>query len=69
LHEPGVTKQPAGRVNDARAYVEFWPAGVVASGRFVCTGCGNGVSIKHVLPRCLLCGARLWERAELTRIF
>jgi hypothetical protein len=45
-------------------YVEFWPAGTIASGRFCCTACGNAVNVKHVLPRCLLCGEGLWEREE-----
>lgn len=43
-------------------YVEFWPAGTVARGWFVCTGCLNTVTVHHVLPRCLVCGGRLWER-------
>jgi hypothetical protein len=47
-----------------RAYVEFWPAGTMAHGRFRCAACGNAVNAKHVLPRCLLCGERLWEREE-----
>jgi hypothetical protein len=47
-----------------RDYVEFWPAGTHATGRFFCTACGNAVSVKTVLPRCMLCGERLWEREE-----
>lgn len=47
-----------------RDYVEFWPAGTVASGRFRCTACGNASHIKFVLPRCHTCGERLWERDE-----
>ena len=34
----------------------------VGSGRFHCTACGNAVTVKYVLPRCQLCGERLWER-------
>jgi hypothetical protein len=68
VHEPGVGKEPAGRLDHGRDYVEFWPAGVVAQGRFICTGCGNGVSVSYVLPRCFLCGARLWERVKLTAV-
>ena len=68
MYEPGVQSKPAGPSADGRAYVEFWPAGVIASGRFVCTACGNGVSVRQVLPRCLLCGERLWERVELTQV-
>jgi hypothetical protein len=49
---------------DEREYVEFWPAGTIASGRFCCTACGNAVNVKNFLPRCLMCGERLWERAE-----
>src|SRR6266545_4373529 len=45
-------------------YVEFWPPGTAAEGRFCCTACGNSVSVRLVLPRCMLCGERLWERAE-----
>ena len=45
-------------------YVEFWPAGTRAKGRFRCTACGNAVNVKMVLPKCELCGERLWEREE-----
>lgn len=45
-------------------YVEFWPAGTFATGRFRCAACDNIVSVREVLPRCMLCGQRLWERAE-----
>ena len=45
-------------------YVEFWPAGAMAKGRFCCTACGNAIMVKTVLPRCMLCGEGLWERAE-----
>jgi hypothetical protein len=47
-----------------RDYVEFWPAGTMATGRFSCAACGNVVAVKQVLPRCMLCGERLWEREE-----
>jgi len=47
-----------------RDYVEFWPAGTIASGRFRCTACGNAADVKFVVPRCLMCGERLWEREE-----
>jgi hypothetical protein len=43
--------------------VEFWPAGVATSGWFLCAACGNAVIVRQVLPRCMLCGERLWERA------
>jgi hypothetical protein len=45
-----------------RDYVEFWPAGTMAKGRFRCTACGTSMDIKFVLPRCQQCGERLWER-------
>jgi hypothetical protein len=48
----------------AEEYVEFWPAGSRAKGSFSCTACGNTVTVREVLPRCGMCGARLWERAE-----
>ena len=47
-----------------RDYVDFWPAGTVATGRFRCTACGNDSSVKHVVPACPQCGERLWERAD-----
>jgi hypothetical protein len=45
-------------------YVEFWPAGSRAKGSFSCTACGNTVTVREVLPRCGMCGARLWERTD-----
>jgi len=45
-------------------YVEFWPAGTLAKGQFACTACGNRVTVHQVLPRCMVCGERLWERAD-----
>jgi hypothetical protein len=47
-----------------RDFVDFWPSGTVARGRFRCTACGNVADVKFVLPQCLLCGERLWEREE-----
>ena len=44
-------------------YVDFWPAGIAATGWFSCTACGNSVKVRQVLPRCMLCGERLWERS------
>ena len=44
--------------------VEFWPAGALGKGQFSCTACGNRVTVHQVLPRCAVCGERLWERAE-----
>jgi hypothetical protein len=45
------------------AYVEFWPAGTRATGRFRCAVCGSAVTLHQVLPRCSMCGDGLWERA------
>ena len=45
-------------------YVEFWPAGTLAKGQFACTACGNRVTVHNVLPPCMVCGERLWERAD-----
>ena len=56
------------RVSPASAgedeYVEFWPAGTLAKGQFACTAYGNRVTVHQVLPRCMVCGERLWERAD-----
>jgi predicted RNA-binding Zn-ribbon protein involved in translation (DUF1610 family) len=62
--EPVKVTKPAGRVDDERDYVEFWPAGVATSGWFLCAACGNTVIVRRVLPRCMMCGERLWERAQ-----
>jgi hypothetical protein len=64
--EPGEAIKPALRVLEERDYVEFWPAGVATSGWFVCAACGNTVIVRQVLPRCMMCGERLWERALVT---
>lgn len=66
MHEPGEATNPAVRADDPRDYVEFWPAGVATSGWFLCTACGNAVIVRQVLPRCMLCGERLWERAQIS---
>ena len=63
MREPQSALQAVGTVAE-REYVEFWPAGAVATGRFRCTGCGNATSVKYVVPACQQCGERLWERAE-----
>jgi len=57
-------REPQPHALAEREYVEFWPAGTHATGRFCCAACGNAVSVKTVLPRCMLCGERLWEREE-----
>jgi len=45
-----------------RDYVDFWPAGAVATGRFRCTACGAAAEVKYVVPACPQCSERLWER-------
>ncbi|HEX9380336.1 MAG TPA: hypothetical protein VF891_02475, partial [Gaiellaceae bacterium] len=62
MKEPEHAVQPQRGTATAREYVEFWPAGAMATGRFHCTACGNAVSVRRALPRCMLCGERLWER-------
>jgi hypothetical protein len=61
---PGERTRPAERAADERDYVEFWPAGIATCGWFLCAGCGATVIVQKVLPRCMLCGERLWERAQ-----
>jgi predicted RNA-binding Zn-ribbon protein involved in translation (DUF1610 family) len=65
MSEPQRTLQPvaAGRASE-REYVEFWPAGTVATGSFRCTACGSPADVKYVVPACPQCGERLWEREE-----
>jgi hypothetical protein len=64
MREPQRALRAVGSGASDREYVEFWPAGTVASGRFHCTACGNAANVKFVLPRCLACGERLWERDD-----
>ena len=45
-------------------FVEFWPAGTLVKGQFSCTACGNRVTVHQVLPRCMVCSERLWERVD-----
>ena len=54
----------SGAISDVEEYVEFWPAGTLAKGQFACTACGNRVTVHQVLPRCMVCGERLWERVD-----
>jgi hypothetical protein len=63
MREPQRALRPV-RERAEREYVEFWPAGVVATGRFRCTGCGGAANVKFVMPRCATCGERLWEREQ-----
>ena len=62
--EPEHTAQPYRSAMSEQDYVEFWPAGTMADGPFRCAACGNVVNVRYVLPRCMLCGERLWEREE-----
>jgi hypothetical protein len=66
MNELGDVTAPTVGAVDEWDYVEFWPAGVAASGYFRCAACDNVVRVRQVLPRCMLCGERLWERAEST---
>ena len=54
----------ASRGVDVDEDVEFWPAGTLAKGQFSCAACGNRVTVHQVLPRCMVCGERLWERVD-----
>ena len=56
-------KDPAPSAGEEE-YVEFWPAGTLAKGQFGCAACGNQVTVHQVLPRCMVCGERLWERVD-----
>ena len=60
MEEPQLRVSAAVATDDE--HVEFWPAGTFAKGQFSCTACGNRVTVREVLPRCLVCGERLWER-------
>jgi hypothetical protein len=64
MREPERTLYAVQSGSSARDYVEFWPAGTVAQGRFRCTACATSTEVKFVLPRCRQCGERLWEREE-----
>jgi hypothetical protein len=63
MREPDTALHAVSTVAE-RDYVEFWPAGTVAAGRFRCAACGIVTDVKFVLPSCQECGQRLWERAE-----
>jgi hypothetical protein len=57
-----MTEPQSVRSPEEQEYVEFWPAGTIAQGRFRCAACGSAVEVTWVVPRCELCGERLWER-------
>jgi predicted RNA-binding Zn-ribbon protein involved in translation (DUF1610 family) len=62
MREPQRALRPVATGESEREYVEFWPAGAVATGRFRCTACGGATEVKYVVPACPQCGERLWER-------
>jgi predicted RNA-binding Zn-ribbon protein involved in translation (DUF1610 family) len=64
MREPQRTLQSVAAGTSEREYVEFWPAGAVAKGRFRCTACGSPTEVTFVVPACPQCGERLWERDE-----
>ena len=53
---------------DADGYVQFHAAGERAHGGFRCSGCGYGVAVSTVLPRCPMCSGETWE-ADAWRSF
>lgn len=63
MREPQTALRAVETVRE-RDYVDFWPAGAVATGRFRCTACGTVTAVKFVLPSCGHCRERLWERVE-----
>jgi len=62
MREPERALRPVTAGAEERDYVEFWPAGAVATGRFRCTACGSATEVKYVVPACPQCSERLWER-------
>ena len=48
-------------------YVDFYAAGAAAKGAFRCSGCGYGVTVQAMLPRCPMCGGTSWEAAAARR--
>jgi hypothetical protein len=62
VEEPQLRVSAANPADDE--YAEFWPAGTFTKGQFSCTACSNRVIVHQVLPRCKVCGERLWERAD-----
>jgi predicted RNA-binding Zn-ribbon protein involved in translation (DUF1610 family) len=64
MREPQRALRSVAAATSEREYVEFWPAGAVAKGRFRCTACGSATEVKYVVPACPQCSERLWEREE-----
>lgn len=48
-------------VADEGDFVEFAVTGSPARGAFHCSGCGYGVTVQEVLPRCPMCSGTTWE--------
>jgi rubredoxin len=46
---------------DEGDFVEFAMTGAPAKGAFHCAGCGYGVTVQAVLPRCPMCSGTTWE--------
>jgi len=42
-------------------HVQFRSTGDEVQGAFRCTGCGYGVALAQMLPRCPMCGGEDWE--------
>jgi rubredoxin len=42
-------------------FVEFLETGDDANGRYQCSDCGYGVTIRRELPICPMCGGTIWE--------
>ena len=53
--------QPASGNAAGGDYVEFLSAGTPATGAYHCSGCGYGVPVQAVLPRCPMCSGTIWE--------
>jgi len=45
-------------------YVEFFVTGETVAGRYQCSDCSYGVSIRRELPLCPMCGGTVWEPFE-----
>ena len=50
-----------GQAQRTDEYIEFWPAGALATGVFSCVACGRTVLSTYQLHPCPTCDGRLWE--------
>jgi len=48
-------------MRDQPDYVEFFSTGDHVDGRYMCSECSYGVSVQRDLPRCPMCGGKVWE--------